>query len=267
MNIYIYQHLGLGDMISNNGLIRYLIEINSQAKSFYIFCKKMHTKSISFMFRDLKKIKIVPVTNDTKNEKKEVDNYLKKIKKKDSEIVKIGHDFYHPTGKLNPDFLKNPWHCTINFYKQFGVPYSYRFKKTFWKRDNDSEKKLLKKLAGKEKNFIFVHDDIKRNLKIDTSKLDKNFTIIRNDEKNFIFDYGLILEKGKEIHLIESSVRQLCETLNIKTKKLFLYKDDRDDYSMTLYNKKSKKIFGSSKKWKEIKLSNIKKTKNFLKFL
>ena len=55
MNIYIYQHLGLGDMISNNGLIRYLVEVNFQAKNFFIFCKKMHVKSVRFMYRDQKK--------------------------------------------------------------------------------------------------------------------------------------------------------------------------------------------------------------------
>ena len=105
----------------------------------------------------------------------------------------------------------------------------------------------------------------KRNLKIDTSKLKNKFHIIKNNEKNFIFDYGLIIEQAKEIHLIESSLRQLSETLKIKSKKLFLYKDSRDDYSMSLYNKDLKSWNCTSKKWKEIKLSNIKKSKNFFK--
>ncbi len=266
MNIYIYQHLGLGDMISNNGLIRYLLEVNFQAKNFFIFCKKMHIKSVKFMYRDHKKIKIIPITNNSENEKKEVNEYLNKIKK-DYEIIKIGHEFYHMTGKLNPNSKENPWHCTVNFYKQFGLPFDYRFKKTFWKRNYTNEKKLFKKLVGKNKNYIFIHDDPKRNLKIDTSKLENKFHIIKNDEKNFIFDYGLIIEQAKEIHLIESSLRQLSETLKIKSKKLFLYKDSRDDYSMSLYNKNSKGWNSTSKKWKEIKISNIKKSNNLLKFL
>ena len=123
------------------------------------------------------------------------------------------------------------------------------------------------KLTKKKKNYIFVHDDIKRNLIIDTSKLHHKFHIVRNDEKNLIFNYGLIIEKAKEIHLIESSFRQLCETLKIKTKKLYLYKDSRDDYSMSLYNKKINKWIGTSKKWKELKLDNTNNSKSFLKFL
>ncbi len=261
MNIFLYQHLGLGDMISNNGLVRYLVELNPKIKFFNIFCKQMHVNSIKFMYRDLNKIKIIKISNNPKYEKKEIQKYLKN-ENSDFEIIKIGHDFYHSTNKLNPNFKSNPWHCTVNFYKQFGLPYNYRFEKTFWKRDLKREKKLLKKLVGNNKKFIFVHDDINRGLIIDTNKFNKKFKIIRNDNNNLIFDYGLILENARELHLIESSFRQLIETLNIKSKKLYLYKDDRLDYSMSLFNKKLGQWIGTSKKWKEISL--IKKKSSFI---
>ena len=261
MNIFLYQHLGLGDMISNNGLVRYLVELNPKIKFFNIFCKQMHVNSIKFMYRDLNKIKIIKISNNPKYEKKEIQKYLKN-ENSDFEIIKIGHDFYHSTNKLNPNFKSNPWHCTVNFYKQFGLPYNYRFEKTFWKRDLKREKKLLKKLVGNNKKFIFVHDDINRGLIIDTNKFNKKFKIIRNDNNNLIFDYGLILENARELHLIESSFRQLIETLNIKSKKLYLYKDDRLDYSMSLFNKKLGQWIGTSKKWKEIGL--IKKKSSFI---
>tara|TARA_Y100000741_G_C18211957_1_gene542071 strand:+ start:459 stop:1268 length:810 start_codon:yes stop_codon:yes gene_type:complete len=265
MNIIIYQHLGLGDMISNNALIRYLIKVNPKTKSFFILCKKMHFKTIKFMYRDLKKIRIVAISNDQKKEKKEVNRYLKNFKK-DYELIKIGHEFYLPTNNLNPD-KNNPWHCTINFYKQFGLPFDYKYKNSFWKRDYKNEKKLFKKLVKNSRNYIFVHDDIKRGLVINTEKFSKNLKIIRNDEKNFIFDYGLIIEKASEIHLIESSFRQLCEVLNLKTKKLFLYKDERPDYSMSLYNKHNNKLIGTSKKWNEKTINRKKKSSNkFLRF-
>ena len=142
----------------------------------------------------------------------------------------------------------------MNFYKQFGLPFDYRFKKSFWKRNYVDEKKLFKKLVGKNKNYIFIHDDPKRNINIDTAKIQNNFHIIKNNEKNLIFDYGLIIENAKEIHLIESSFRQLTETLRVKSKKLFLYKDNRDDYSMSLSAITSKNNYSTSKKWKEIRI-------------
>ena len=91
-----------------------------------------------------------------------------------------------------------------------------------------------------------------------TNKLEKKFKIVRNDNNNLIFDYGLILENASELHLIESSFRQLSETLNIKSKKLYLYKDNRLDYSMSLFNKKMNKWIGTSKKWKEVILTKKK---------
>ena len=53
---------------------------------------------------------------------------------------------------------------------------------------------------------------------------------------------------------MESSFRQIIEVLNIKTKKLFLYKGGRSsEYSIDLYNKKKKRWVGTSKKWTIVK--------------
>lgn len=261
MKIFIYQHLGMGDMISNNGLIRHIVEINPKTKFFYIFCKIKYIQAIKFMYRDLKKIKVVPVNNNHRYEKKDVNEYLKK-QKKNYELIKIGHEFYDITNKLNPYNKTFPNHCSVNFYKQFGLPFDIRFKKTFWKRNLKQEKKLFNKLVGKNKNYIFIHDDPDRNLNIDIKKFKNKYKIIKNDLKNLIFDYGLILENAKEIHLIESSFRQLIETLKIKSRKLYLYKDNRKDYSMSLYNKKTKQWISTSKKWYEI---NLKPKNRFIK--
>tara|TARA_B100000575_G_C23014974_1_gene584550 strand:+ start:176 stop:1003 length:828 start_codon:yes stop_codon:yes gene_type:complete len=262
MYIYIIPHQGLGDILCTNGLIRHLIEINPDAKRYYLFCMNMHVKTAKFQFRDLKKLKIISISNNEKNEKKEIETYIKK-QKKEYEIIKIGHDFYNASLNLNPYKKNYPWHCCVAFYKQFGLPYKVRFQKTYWKRDLKREKKLFQKLTKNKKNYVFVHDDKKRGINIDTSKINKNYSIIRNNNDYLVFDYGLILENAKELHLMESSFRQLTETLKIKTKKLFLYKDDREDYSMPLYNKEIKKFVGTSKMWKEIKVRW--NDKNFIK--
>ena len=69
-----------------------------------------------------------------------------------------------------------------------------------------------------------------------------------------VFDYGLILENAKELHLIDSSLKQLVENLKIKSKKLYVYryKGSQIDYTLSLYNKDLKKWIGTSKSWKEI---------------
>ena len=262
MDIYIYQHQGLGDMIANNALIRHLVNLNPKTKKFHLFCKNSHKKSLQFMYRDEKKISILSISNDPKNENRDVSKYLRKLKKK-YELIKIGHEFYDPTAKLNPYWDTYPWHCTTNFYKQFGLPLNYRFKNTYWKRDYKREKRLMNKLVGKNKNFIFLQDDPSKGMTIDISKINKNYKIIKNDNNHLIFDYGLILENAKELHLIESSLKQLVETLQIKSKKLYLYKykGSQIDYTFSLYNKDLKKWIGTTKNWKEIFLIKGKEDK------
>ena len=132
MYIYIIPHQGLGDILCSNGLIRYLIEINPDAKKYYLFCIDMHMKTVKFQYRDLKKLEIIRISNNEKTEKKEIERHIKK-QKSEHEIIKIGHDFYNASLNLNPYKKNCPWHCCVGFYKQFGLPYKLRFEKTYWK--------------------------------------------------------------------------------------------------------------------------------------
>ena len=59
--IYLYHHLGLGDHIICNGLVRLLTK---NEKTYGLFCKEHNVKSVSFMFRDIKNLSIIPVNND-----------------------------------------------------------------------------------------------------------------------------------------------------------------------------------------------------------
>ena len=60
---------------------------------------------------------------------------------------------------------------------------------------------------------------------------------------------------------MESSIRQILEVLNIKTKKLFLYKGRGGEYDTELYNKKLNKFVGTRIKWKIIRDCIVKKIK------
>ena len=60
---------------------------------------------------------------------------------------------------------------------------------------------------------------------------------------------------------MESSIRQILEVLNIKTKKLFLYKGRGGEYDTELYNKKLNKFVGTRIKWKIIRDCIFKKNK------
>ena len=263
MNTYIYQHAKLGDMILCNGLIRHLLSKLNKNEKIFLFCRKQNLKSVKFLYRDEKRINLISINENLslKDQKLlinfehyKIDHYINKIKKKNKiKYIKIGFEHYHRIKDLNPD-KKNPWPCDIVFYKQFNLPFKFRFKKSYWKRDLKKEKNLFNKLVGKEKNYVFIHDDFSRNLIIDDKNINSKYKIIRNNTDELIFNFGLILENAKEIHIMESSFRQIIEVLNIKTKKLFLYKGRRSsEYSIDLYNKKKKRWVGTSKKWTIVK--------------
>jgi hypothetical protein len=261
MYTIIYQHLGLGDIILCNGLVRHLISAEYNSKKFFFICKNSNFKSAKFMYRDIKNLKIIGI-NEKKDEKKEVNFFLKKFVNKEVNYIKIGHEFYVPTEFLNVNDKNNRWPCDIVFYKQFNIPFKFRYTKSFWKRDFISEKKLFDKLTNKKK-YAFIHDDYSRGLIINEKHISKNLKIIRNNNNELIFNYGLLLENADEIHIMESSFRQLMETLNIKTKKLFLYKGRDRYHAIPLQNKASGKLIGTRFNWNIINSSIINKKKWF----
>ena len=270
-NLYIHQHSRLGDMILCNGLIRILSKKNKNHQ-LNIFCRSKHVRLIEYMYRDNKKIKLIPLNENSKlkNEKllmkyeaKFIENFIKKNNISKKNYISIGFNKYKKIRDLNPD-KKNPWPCDVIFYKQFNIPFKKRFSDSFWFRDKVGEKKLYKKLIKKEEKFIFVHDDPKRNIYLKNSFFNKKIKkIIRNNINENIFNYALLLERASEIHIMESSIRQIIEILPIKTKKLFLYKGRGGEHDVDLYNKRLKKFVGTCKKWKIIKNGIIaKKPKN-----
>ena len=87
-------------------------------------------------------------------------------------------------------------------------------------------KRVFKKLNPQNKKYIFVSDDPSRNLVINKKDLnlrEKNIFIIKNDISESIFNLGLVLEKAEQIHVMESSIRNLIECLNIDERNLFLH--------------------------------------------
>ena len=65
-DIYVHQHLGLGDFISCNGLVRMLLKRCKRNENLYLFTPSQYEEMISFMYRDEPKIKIVSLMIDEK---------------------------------------------------------------------------------------------------------------------------------------------------------------------------------------------------------
>ena len=197
--VYVYTHLGLGDHIICNGIVRYVAE---QCKSVYVFCKKHTFNNVEYMYRDNCNIHVVPVGEDA-----EVVKFINKFNLHDK-TIRIGFEYLtiYPSERFD-----------FSFYKALNLPFEYRFEKFFFTRDIKKEQKIAAELNPTQEDYIFIHGDL------DRSKIRNDLKIIENPEQYKIFDLLTLLENAKEIHLMESSLKCLINSFKMLKPKLYYH--------------------------------------------
>lgn len=241
-NLYIHHHLGLGDMIHMNGMVRRILKDNNH-DNIYVFSKNCYYDMIDWMYRDNDSIHVIGI-NEKKRERKQVDKIIKNtLKDKSNQFLRVGHEFYAKTSSHDPDLSVDI--CDIRFYEQVGIPYSSRYTDCYWSRDLQEEERVYEKLTPKNSDYIFVHDDANRGHVITNEETRTQYPIVRNDITESIFHLGLTLERAKEVHVMESSIRCMMEFLEpglIKNNvKLYLH----DFRSGPIYNKEKDCWYGT----------------------
>lgn len=203
--LYIYHHLGLGDHLMCNGLVRELIKNEANAT---LFCKPHNIESVKFMYSDVANLEFMEMYDD---------EVLSFISDPNIRSVKIGH-----AGVNFPDMpgsypVPNENDVVQTFYRQGGIAYNKRWSSWHVDRNYESEKALLSKIGLSDgERYIFVHDDPSRNYNIKNENVRSDLRIIKPNleyTKN-IFDYCYLLENAEEIHCMDSSFRILCEHIN-----------------------------------------------------
>jgi len=203
---YIYHHLGLGDHIICNGLVRCMIKPNEK---YTMFVKEHNLDSVRFMYKDLKNLVFLVGDDDFARNFIHVNN----ISKENLIIAGFGR---HPNSKEFDD----------SFYLQNNLPFKYRWDKFYVERDYESEKKIFKMYDVNENDYVFVHDDNKRNININNTKIvNKNLKVIKPNKKltSNIFDYCYLMENSAELHFIDSSFRLLYDSLLNQKENLFYH--------------------------------------------
>ena len=215
-SILVYHHLGLGDHIICHGIIR---EYCKKFQRVGLFCLPHNYASVSFMFRDLANLSII--VNDNFGAK----TFIKKNQttKEFQKTIIIG---FKNLSRTSREPLEK------QFYKLAGVSFEKKWENFFVKRDHEREVDMLKK-SGVESQYAFIHEDASRGYIIDRGKISKNLHIFSSDRSatENIFDYCSIIEKAKEIHLIDSSFMFLVEHLNYINphQKLFIHRYTREN--------------------------------------
>jgi hypothetical protein len=195
---YIYHHLGLGDHIICNGLVRYFKEIYSEVS---VFCKPHNFNNVSYMYRDDDKIKVLSIGDDN-----DVYNYIVN-NKITNETIWVG---FHLMNESIGTFDE----C---FYKIVDLPFEYRFSKFKLQRDFVKEKIVYDELNPKNDKYIFIHG------KIDLTKVRSDLKIIENPENYNIFEILKLIENAEEVHLMESSIKCLVNSFEFEKPNFFYH--------------------------------------------
>lgn len=225
MDLYIYHHLGLGDHIICNGLVRNLIKGKDKS---YLFVKKHNLKTVQFMYRDLNRVLyFIEVNDDT-----DVDRFLKNIPIKQQ--IKIGFEYLYENKGFDQQF-----------YEQVNIDFNKRFTDFFVERDLKKELELFNSVKYKQNNYNIIHEDINRNFKIDRKYITNNLpniSINENIKTDVLFDLITLFENANEIHMIESSPFLLIDSIeSIKNPKLLLYRKTRPEFYSGKINEPTRK--------------------------
>lgn len=211
-DLVVYHHLGLGDMIHCNGMVRYLLGRLAGDRCVHVFCKRRNAPMTRWMYRDQERIRVIEI-DESEHERPQVQRWLRR--RRATNYLSVGHRSLRPLLDQHPDLFFDEL-----FYLQVGIPYALRFDACYWQRDWAEEERVAAKRAPPGP-YAFVHDDPARGYVIDTSGIE--IPIVRNDPSESLFHMGLLLERATEIHCMESSIRCMIESLDVSGCQLYYH--------------------------------------------
>ena len=199
--IYIHHHLGLGDHIICNGLVREYAKVFNQV---FLFSKPHNFVNVSFMYRDLDNLTVIE-SDDSVAVNYIISNDLQKF------YLRVGHE----NTVMGYNFDES-------FYRQVNIDFEKRWESFFIERDLKSEDKVYNELNPNNDPYALIHntgsDGVDR---IDYSKIDSSLKQIIIPKKYSFFDFIKLIENATEIHCIDSSFIHLVNSLNTDNKKYF----------------------------------------------
>lgn len=216
-HLYIYTHLGMGDHILCNAIIR---KHARERKTVFHFVKPANAKNVYWMYRDLGNVRLIHFDDA------EVRNFMSLNPR--NEYLIIGH---------SPEYFskfRNGVYSTFDagFYEIAGIPFEEKWGGFYVERDLEREKDVYYESLGLKdgEEFYFVHDDPPRGRNFRESVLPKGKRIRPIEHTDIgLFDFLYTIERAKEAHVMNSSFSCLIDTIQLQGPKLFLHEYARKD--------------------------------------
>lgn len=253
---FVLSHLGLGDCICMNGLVRYL---STKYDKILVVCRDRYETNLRLIYADDNDIELYPVHSQ--------DGILWHFDKDEFENATKNCDTYLASQHLLVDTLTN---LPFNFYDDMKIERS-----VFWDYHHiphvSAEKDLYTHLQGIN-YYIFIHSDTSTGKTFELVDAEKYFNFDSNDvliinpcenvyDSNHKFYntankfinhplvyYRAVIEKANKIILSDSSF--FCFSLCLKTDSKIIYLKARDSsvYSLENLNKINEYVYWQPEK-------------------
>lgn len=224
---YVYHHLGLGDHIICNGMIRYFCK---KYDNVVIFCKTNYYDNVSYMYRDLNNLEIFNFSDDDG-----VVEFINQNSNVKNNLIKPGFG--------NLDSCLDRMTFDEAFYYLAGLDFQIRFDDFYFERDLEKEDEVCKTLNPDDEKYIFVLDDPKRGYNIDMSKITSEYKVIRNDYQFKMFDYIKLLENAEEIHMMQTGFLDMVNSYKMDKPKIYRHNYVRN-YPESIHSKGLNSVIG-----------------------
>lgn len=193
-------HFGLGDHFMCHGIVR---EYCKRYEKVAIFSLPHNYVSVSFMFRDLTNLTII------KGDEAFARDFIRRNE------TASGAEKYDGVKILGFEYLRRSGTpLEQQFYDLAGVDLAKKWESFYVERDYARERALLEKIAPKG-DYAFLHEDTTRDFTINRERIPKQLAVYESDPAltDNAFDYCMLIEKAKEIHVIDSSFMFLIDCL------------------------------------------------------
>lgn len=212
----IAHHLGMGDHIILNGLVRHIYNIERHHhEEVWLLCYEHNARNVSRMYDDIH-IKLLLIPFDQTKIGEVIQRFREEGGRvEDLHLVNEEKGRYSEIG--DEAFFYNHGY-NIELLTQFKIQRNY-----------EREYEVYSKLTDCSLNYIFIHDDIERGYEIDKRHLPiGDYKIVRASKDIPMFDLLLLMERAKECHVISSSF--LCIGIASKMKNMTAHLYMRNDY-------------------------------------
>lgn len=200
--IFVKHHLGMGDNVVHNGMIRKIAQDNPYS-DIYLAAKHHNFKNVEYMFRDNPKIKVLSVTDDS--------GMYRTISSGNFDRVISSH-----FGDGNPYHYEK--YFDDAFYMLVGMDPSIKTTHFYLERDSELENRVFDEMITSKgiTDYLFVHEKPELNVRLNRDKMESGLPIITADPQYGMFELLKVIENAKSVNIISSSFLSLmmCKKYN-----------------------------------------------------